>query len=94
MSAPRTDPFSDSEVAVLRDIIATLEHQDSLIGGWSTKIDARQTGFSLHIKFDKKVGVQDAIAIANVFDNGTLKLYQIIHRVLGQIDAAKAEAKA
>lgn len=93
MSGRRSDAFSEAEVATLREIVAQLDAQDERCGGWSSKIDARQTGFSLHIKFDKKVDIMQAITVANIFEQSSTRLYQIVDRVLGQIEAG-AEAPA
>ena len=82
----RPDPWSDREVEVLREIRDELLSLDDIHGGWETKIDARQTGFSLHVKFDKRVDVQTAIRVATIFDQGSVKLCQIVARVLDQLD--------
>lgn len=80
------------EQAALREIVAQLDGLDSATGGWTTKLEARQTGFSLHIRFDKKVGIEQSLAAAAVFENGPEKLCQIVSRVVGQLDAAAAGA--
>lgn len=90
--ARRSDRFSEAEVAGLRAILAQLDGQDDLIGGWSTKVDARQTGFSLHVKFDKKVDAMESIRASAIFAQSPGRLYQIVDRVLGQIEAASTEA--
>jgi hypothetical protein len=88
VSALRGDPFSELEQETLRTILQQLEGLDDLIGGWTSKVDARQTGFSLHVKFDKKVSVQDTLTVAAVFENASMKLVQVVGRVVGQLDAA------
>lgn len=90
MSERRSDPFSEAEVAALRDILAQLNSQEEMIGNWSTKCDARQTGFSLHAKFEKKVDIMDTLAVVAVMEQAPIRLYQIVDRVLGQIEAAEA----
>jgi hypothetical protein len=92
VSASRSDPFGPEEIVVLRDMLAFLLNLDDIHGGWTSKIDARQTGFSLHVKFDKRVDVGTTITVANAFEQGTVKLCQVVARVLGQIDAAPVQA--
>jgi hypothetical protein len=92
VSALRSDPFSPAEQKVLREMLDSLLGLDDIHGGWTSKIDARQTGFSLHVKFDKKVDVGTSISVANAFEQSTTKLCQVVARVLGQLDAASVDA--
>lgn len=92
MSDLRGDPFSLDEQKVLREVLDFLLGLDDIHGGWTSKIDARQTGFSLHIKFDKRVDVRTSIAVATAFEQATVKLCQVVARVIGQLDAASVDA--
>ena len=87
MGERRSDPFSESEIAAMRDYLARLDEQERQFGSWTSKIDARQTGFSLHVKFAKKADAMAAIKVAGVFDQAPVALYSILDRVLGQIEA-------
>lgn len=91
MADRRSDPFSESEITSLRDFLAKLDEQETQFGSWTSKIDARQTGFSLHIKFANKGDAVAAMRVAGVFDQAPVILYSIIDRVLGQIEAAATE---
>lgn len=83
----RPDPFSEREVSVLTQIRDELLSLDDLTGGWTTKVDVRQTGFSLHVKFDNKVGIDTSIRMSEVFDQASVKLCQVVSRLLDQIEA-------
>ena len=87
MSNPK--PFNPEEIEVLRGMVKQLLALDDATGGWTTKIDARQSGFSLHVKFDGKCPVDVALLTAEVFDQAPIKLCQVASRVLDQLDAAK-----
>ena len=88
----RSDPFSPEEVVVLQDMLAQLLAMDEKHGGWSSKIDARRSGFSLHVEFDKQVAVFESIEIASVFEHASIKLCQVLARVIDQLDAAAGQA--
>lgn len=88
-------PFSAAEVEILRDIVARLESLDDGIGGWLvTHVDCRTGGFSLHVKYDKKVSAETSLAVVQVFEQATFKLCQIAARVLDQLDANDADGSA
>lgn len=93
MSDRRSDPFRESEITAMRSFLEQLDEQERRFGSWTSKIDARQTGFSLHVKFEKKADATVALRAANVFDQAPVAIYTIIDRVLGQIeDAAETVA--
>ncbi len=76
----------------MRAMLAQLLAMDERHGGWTTSIDARRNGFTLHIRFAKPVAVSDSIDIATIFEQSNIKLCQILARVLDQIDAASQPA--
>lgn len=78
-------PWSPEEIAVMRGMVEHLLVLDDITGGWTTKIDARQTGFSLHVKFDRKSSVKFTAQTAQVFEQAPIKLCQIASRVLDQL---------
>lgn len=84
-----SSPFSNAEITVMREMVDRLLALDDITGGWTSKIDAHQTGFSLHVKFDNRSSVDDTLQAAQVFDQAPVKLCQIASRVLDQLDAAK-----
>ncbi len=65
MSNPR--PWSPAELAVMREMVDLLLSLDETTGGWTGKIDARPTGFSLYIKFDRRSPVDDVLRAARVY---------------------------
>ena len=86
----RGDPWGPMERAALREIVAQLDSLDETTGGWTAKLDARQTGFSLHIRFDKKVDIMKSLEAAAVFEHGPEKLCQIVNRIVGQLESEAA----
>jgi hypothetical protein len=85
MSNPK--PFSPDEVAVLRGMVTQLLALDDITGGWTSKVEGRQSGFSLHVKFDRKSSVEETLQAAQVFDQAPIKLCQVASRILDQLDA-------
>jgi hypothetical protein len=63
-----------------------------VIEGWSTKTDARQTGFSHYIKFTKKVDIMVSLKFANLMDN-SLPWALALARKLLKADSELREAK-
>jgi hypothetical protein len=82
-------PFSPEEVTVLRGMVETLLALDDITGGWTAKSDVRQSGFSLHVKFDRKSSVDEVLRAVQVFEQTPIKFCQVASRVLDQLDAAE-----
>lgn len=61
--------LEDSEREQIEKNIAVLDSLDTAIEGWTSKIDGRQTGFSLYIKFTKKTDVMTSLKFANLMEN-------------------------
>lgn len=81
-------PWSDGEWDSIRQIVQQLDGVDEITGGFSTKVDARQTGFTIHVRFENRTDVMSTITVAEVFEGAGPKLAQILHRLLAQHDAA------
>lgn len=69
----------------LRGLIAQLEEQPE----WNSTLNARQTGYSLHVKWcdGEKHDVTSAITHAQVLEQTPALLYTAAHRLLALLEA-------
>lgn len=84
--------LSEQERAQIEANVTTLDEIDKAVEGWSTKTNARQTGFSHYIKFTKKVDVMTTLKFANLMDN-SLPWALALARKLLKADSELREAK-
>lgn len=54
------------------------------IGGWTTKVDARQTGCSIHFTFDNKVPVQTTMEFVYLIENAPGMIVNALRLLLGE----------
>lgn len=54
-------PLNDAARARIRGVIDALVKMEETTGGFTSKVDARQTGCSVHVRFENKVGVNTSL---------------------------------
>jgi hypothetical protein len=82
-------PLTDAERAGLTRIVDTVERLDTVTEGYSTKCDARLTGFTMHVKFAKKVAsISDALAYQQLVEQSPGLLLTCAKRILEADPAA------
>lgn len=74
--------FGQADETALREIVDTLIRHDRVMGGYTTKVDARQGGFSMHVKFDKRTNVLTTVEIATVFEQSGERLCHVARKLL------------
>ena len=79
----------------IQNVLDTLAGIDNLIGGWTSSADARQTGLTLHIKFDRKTDVMTGTMVfGNVLERSPAMLGDACRRLLAAMDATEADTAA
>lgn len=82
----------DEQLAKVREIQAAITTALPEAISWTHKADARQTGFSLHIKFDQKVDViTTTLPVVGLFVNSPqtiLTLAELCERLLVEAGAS------
>lgn len=69
--------------------IAVLDEIDKAVEGWTSKSQARQTGFSLYIKFTKNTDVMTSLKFSNLMDNSLPWALALARRLLGMDDQVR-----
>lgn len=86
---PTAWPLTDQARTNIEAIVDQLKAIDDLIGTWTYKCEARQTGASIHAKFENKIGVNETLRwIELIFESPAL-LADACRRLLAADDAAK-----
>jgi len=81
------DHFTEDDEAVLRKMFDVLLRQDNEYGGVAeVKTDARRSGFSLHVKFNRQVSVFITAEVAKVYDDSPDKLFLVLRKLLAVPD--------
>lgn len=86
----RTDYLTEAEVDGLRRIVASIERLDDETGGWSSKFDARKTGFSMHVRWQQPVDVMATMEFVNLMEQAPGLLLTAAKKLL----AANTQAAA
>ncbi len=85
-------PLTDHEKQNLQRIIDRIAELDGAIGGWTRKAECRETGLSMHVKFDKKQhGIDTAMAFLTLLEQAPGLLRSACERLL---EATDLEVKA
>lgn len=59
------------------------------VGGWTTKCDNRQTGFSYHAKFEKKVDVMTTMRFVSQMENALQMFISLAESLLAADQTVK-----
>lgn len=81
------EPFTDERAESIRTLLSQMEGIDERIGGWTSKVECRQTGLSLHARFDKKTNVQTSMMVRAMFEDCPEKLASACRRLLAMREA-------
>lgn len=83
-------PLDDVARSGVERLLEQLAEIDDTTGGFTTKSDLRQTGMSLHVKFDKKVDVlATTMPFLTMLERSPALLANACRRLLAADDAAK-----
>jgi hypothetical protein len=81
------DNFSEEDEQVMRESVDRLIRQDKQIGCIiSSKVDARQSGFSLHVKFERRTDPFLTSDVAQVYEHSPFLVCHIMRKLLGLPD--------
>ena len=80
-------PIDATERAGIERTAALLESIDNAIAGWTSKVNARTTGVSIYITFERKTDVMTALEFASVLEQCPGMLAGACLRLLAAIDA-------
>lgn len=80
MSAVPSTPQPENLCRTKQQILAI----DDLIGGWTIKADLRQTGMSVHFKFDKRVDIGTTARFLTLIENSPGMLVNALRLLLGE----------
>lgn len=76
--------LSQKEREFCETLIEICSELDERTGdGWSAKVDARQRGFSLHVRFNEKADVETALSLSNLFQQAPCYAATLCERLLG-----------
>lgn len=85
MAESKRSPMIDDTAEVnVRASLEKLKNIDEATGGWTVKTDARQTGCSMHIKFDNKTDVLTTLQFANMLQLAPGMLANALRLLLGE----------
>lgn len=77
------EPLPESVRASVESMLAFLKAYDEEGGGFTTKFEARLTGFSLHAKFDRKVvDWQTTAKLVGILGESPWLLIELCERIL------------
>lgn len=80
-------PLTDERVAKIRTLRDQINETWDAIGEWTTKTEARQTGFSMHVRFENRVDVLKTTARwVNLMEQGPAMLLEAIGKLLAAHD--------
>lgn len=86
-------PLSEGDLDAIGQWQSTLAAVGDAVGGWGYKADARQTGASVHFKFDQRTDVAQTMQFIEVIHTSPQKLNQVCTRLLAA-DAENARLRA
>lgn len=79
---PHAVLFSTRSRENIQGIIDKLYETGESVGGWTSKYDNRETGFSYHAKFEKKVSVFVTLEFVNQLQNAPAMLVDACRKLL------------
>lgn len=84
-------PITDEGRAGIERLLDQLRQVDEAVGGWTAKVDVRQTGVSYHAKFDRKTDVLGGASLfVTMIEKSPALLADACRRLLAADDAHRA----
>jgi hypothetical protein len=77
------DLFDEAQLDVFDDVRQRILDNETATGTWTTKAEARQTGCSLHIKYEKRTDVLGGSSMfIEILEGSAAKLFWIMDKIL------------
>lgn len=80
-------PLDDRQKTNIRGVGEQIKEIDDLTGGWTCKAEARRTGLSLYVRFEKKVDVTVSMRFLNMLESSPGMLVDACERLLAAAEA-------